>query len=164
MLFIRIICYVASAYMLNEQLSYSVDHQQYFISINSSNKVIEAGVIQKDDIIRIYSVTIHKEEAATVIVLYRLLRVCLQYQPQVRIYSLTLLTCCWPTRLETGAISFPKITLSNIIEATTPMPKDIEGFLKNSENKVNLNLMIAKHAVHPLRSGNNKAVITYKEL
>ena len=44
------------------------------------------------------------------------------------------------------------------------MPKDIEGFLKNSENKVNLNLMIAKHAVHPLCSGNNKVVITYKEL
>ena len=49
-------------------------------------------------------------------------------------------------------------------EATTPMPNDVEGFLKNSENKLNLNLMIAKHAVHPLRSGNNKVVITYKEL
>ena len=31
-----------------------------------------------------------------------------------------------------------------ITEATTPIPEDIEGFLKNSENKVNLNLMIAK--------------------
>ena len=51
-----------------------------------------------------------------------------------------------------------------ITEATTPIPEDIEGFLKNSENKVNLNLMIAKHAVHPLRSGNIKMVITYKEL
>ena len=59
--------------MLNEQLSYSVDHQQYLISINSSNKVIEAGVIQKDDITGIYSITLSTGEAATVIVLYKIL-------------------------------------------------------------------------------------------
>ena len=34
--------------------------------------------------------------------------------------------------------------MANHYTLQAPIPEDIEGFLKNSENKVNLNLMIAK--------------------
>jgi hypothetical protein len=64
-----------------------------------------------------------------------------------------------PTRKDRGSISSPKV----MFEETSKIPEDMEIFLKNSENKTNLNLMIAKSVTNPLHSESRDVVITHKE-
>ena len=64
-----------------------------------------------------------------------------------------------PTRKDRGSLLSQKIAF----EPSSQIPEDMELFLKNSENKRNLNEMIANYVVHPLRSENYNVVATHRE-
>ena len=66
-----------------------------------------------------------------------------------------------PTKKGRGSTVSPKV----IFDETSQIPSDKEHFLKNSENKIYLNLMIliAKYAVDPLRCDDYKVCATQKD-
>ena len=64
-----------------------------------------------------------------------------------------------PTRKDRGSETAPR----TVFESTSFLPRDMNTFLNNSENKTELNEMIAKQIVHPLKcQGINVIVSIFK--